>query len=61
MDEVYKSIENMALTHLDIDKSLDWICNISMQLGLTLDKNVLLRHLTQSLSDKDTLYSERHL
>ena len=61
MDEVYKSIESMALTHLDIDKSLDWICNISMQLGLTLDKNVLSRHLTQSLSDKDTLYSERHL
>jgi hypothetical protein len=61
VDEVYKSIENMALTHLDIDKSLDWICNISMQLGLTLDKNVLLRHLTQSISDKDTLYSERHL
>lgn len=50
----------MALTHLDIDKSLDWICNISLQVGLTLDKHVLMRHLAQSLADKDTLYSERH-
>ena len=60
IDEVYKSSENMALTNLDIEKSLDWICNISLQLGYTLDKQVLMRHLTQSLIDKDTLYHERH-
>jgi hypothetical protein len=36
----------MALTNLDVEKSLDWICNISLQLGYTLDKQVLMRHLT---------------
>ena len=50
----------MALTNLDIEKSLNWICNISLQLGYTLDKQVLMRHLTQSICDKDTLYHERH-
>jgi hypothetical protein len=50
----------MALTNLDVDKSLSWICNLSVQLGLNLDKQVLLRHLSSSHQDKDLLFSERH-
>ena len=57
IDEVYQQIENSALTNLDIDKCLNWVCNLAQsQLNLSLSKEVLHRRLLQSNADKDVLF-----
>ena len=58
IDQVYNQIENSALTNLDVEKCLNWVCHLAQsQLNLSLSKEVLHRRLLQSNEDKDALFS----
>ena len=60
IDQVYQQIENSALTTMEIDKCLNWVCHLAQsQLNLSLSKEVLHRRLLQSNADKDILFDQR--